>query len=186
MSRYLHARPRGVLVWLAVSPLSLERQLFEHLLGARDAVALNVPALAVALGHPVQAIARALFALNRHASIAVRDAAASVTAVAPGGLASLPQDMVDIAGQRGEIMLASADGFCIAQAGLPSERAEAVAAQLSLGIWPVMSFRAALQVGGRVLNFCASSEIDLAHPAMLRLGAHLVRGGHSFPVLASV
>lgn len=185
MSRYLLPRPGGVLTWLSVRPPSLERRLFEHLLGAPAAVELNVQALASALCHPVQAIARALFALNRQASIEVQDGAASLPAASPAlraglrqGIAGLAQDLIDISGGRGEIMLASDDGFCIAQAGLSAQRAQALAAHLPRDDGSAMPFRMQLCFADRTLYFCASSRIDLKHPVMLRLGADLVQGCH--------
>ncbi|MFZ3139956.1 hypothetical protein [Polaromonas sp.] len=185
MSRYLLPRPGGVLTWLSVRPPSLERRLFEHLLGAPAAVELNVQALASALRHPVQAIARALFALNRQASIEVQDGAASLPAASPAlraglrqGIAGLAQDLIDISGGCGEIMLASDDGFCIAQAGLSAQQAQALAAHLPWDDGSVMHFRMQLCFADRTLYFCASSRIDLKHPVMLRLGAHLVQGCH--------
>ena len=184
MSRYLLPRPGGVLTWLSVRPPSLERRLFEHLLGAPAAVELNVQALASALCHPVQAIARALFALNRQASIEVQDGAAPLCAAASPalraglrqGIAGLAQDLIDISGGCGEIMLASDDGFCIAQAGLSAQRAQALAAHLPWDDGSAMNFRMQLCFADRTLYFCASSRIDLKHPVMLRLGADLVQG----------
>ena len=186
MSRYLLPSPGGVLIWLCARPASLERRLFEHLLGAPEAVELNVPALASALRHPAQAIARALFALNRQASIAVHDSAVPRRAPASPamragvrqGIAGLEQDLIDISGGCGEIMLASDDGFCIAQTGLPAQQAQALAARLPWDDGSVMQFRMQLCFTDRTLYFCASSRIDLKHPVMLRLGAHLVQGCH--------
>lgn len=183
MGRYLQPRPAGVLAWLCVKPPSPERRLFEHLLGAADAVALDVPALARALSLPARTVARALFALNRHSSVAVQDsaeplAAAASPAMHPAaglGLAALAQDMAGIAQPQGQIMLASDDGFCIAQAGLSAPQAQRLAAQLPLGDGAAPNFHAALCFGDRTLHFYASPAIDLAHPLMLRLGARLLR-----------
>ena len=184
MSRYLQAQPDGVLVWLSVRPPSLERRLFEHLLAAPQTLELNVPALAAALGHPVPSVARALFVLNRHASIAVQDGVAPLSAAASPamrggmhqGISGLDQDLTDICCEQGEIMLASDDGFCIAQAGLSPERAQWLAAQLPSGDGLTQSFRAVLCFGGRTLHFYASPGINLKHPLMLRMGVHLLQG----------
>lgn len=184
MTRYLRARPGGVLTWLSVRSPSPERRLFEHLLDASDRVELNVPALAASLCLPARAIARALFALNRHSSIAVQDAAAPLAAAASPvlhragrpGLAGLEQDLMEIAQAHGEMLLASEDGFCIAQAGLSPEGAQRLAARLPLGGELATSSRTALCFGDRTLHFYASSGIDLKHPLMLRLGARLLRG----------
>lgn len=181
--RYLQARPGGVLTWLSVRPPSPERRLFEHLLGAPDAVELNVPALAARFCLPARTLARALFALNRHASVAVQDAADTLpVAAGPApqgagrpGLAGLEQDLIDIAQAQGEMLLASNDGFCIARAGLSPQRAQQLAARLPLGDEGGAGFRAALCFGDRTLHFYASAGIDLKHPLMLRLGARLLR-----------
>ncbi|CAN5398113.1 hypothetical protein BH10PSE16_BH10PSE16_42440 [soil metagenome] len=184
MSRYLQPKPGGVLTWLSVRPPSLERRLFEHLLATPEAVELNVQALASALCHPVQAVARALFALNRQASIEVQDSApraAASPAMRKGlrpGIAGLAQDLVEISGKCGEIMLSSDDGFCIARAGLSAERAELLAAHLPLDKGSVMNIQMQLVFAGRTLYFCASPGVDLKHPVMLRLGTHLVQGCH--------
>ncbi|MDQ3059297.1 MAG: hypothetical protein M3R45_07175 [Pseudomonadota bacterium] len=184
MPRYLQVRPGAVLAWLSMKPASLERRLFEHLLGAPQAVALNVPALAAALRQPARAIARALFALNRQAGIAVQEAAAPpcgaanpASGAACRGLAGLEQDLRDISCGNGQMMLACEDGFCIAQAGLSPAQAQSLAAQLALGDGPAASHcRAALSFGDRTLHFYASAGIDLKHPLMLRLGARLLQG----------
>lgn len=186
MSRYLQPKPGGVLAWLSVSSPSVERCLFEHLLGAPEAVELNVKALAATLRHPVQSVAQALFALNRHASIAVHDDAKALSrdailAMSQGrrrGIASLDQDLVEISQDKGEVLLASEDGFCIARAGMDAKRAQWLAAQLSLGRGPATSFQVAFSFGRRTLHFCASPDVDLDHPAMLRLGAHLMQSCH--------
>ena len=183
MARYLQARPAGVLAWLCVKLPSPERRLFEHLLGAPDAVAFDVPALARALGLPARAVAHALFALNRHSSVAVEDSAEPLAAAASPamhsaaglGMAALAQDMAQIAQPHGQIMLASSDGFCIAQAGLSAPQAQRLAAQLCRGDSSVPDFHEALCFGDRTLHFYASAGVDLAHPLMLRLGARLLR-----------
>ena len=72
-------------------------------------------------------------------------------------------------------MLASDDGFCIAQAGLSPQRAQSLAAQLPLGDGSVPDFHAALCFGDRTLHFYASPGIDLKHLLMLRLGARLLQ-----------
>lgn len=182
--RYLQARPGGVLTWLSVRPPSVERRLFEHLLGAPDAVEFNVPALAVRFSLPARTLARALFALNRHASVAVQDAVDPLPAApspAPeeagrAGLAGLEQDLIDIAQAQGEMLLACSEGFCIARAGLSPQRAQQMAARLPLGDEEGPSFRTALCFGDRTLHFYASAGVDLKHPLMLRLGARLLRG----------
>jgi hypothetical protein len=182
--RYLRARPGGVLTWLSVGPPSLERRLFEHLLGAPEAVEFNVPALAARFSLPARTLARALFALNRHASVAVQDAADPLPAAASPalreavrpGLAGLEQDLIDIVQAQGEMLLACSDGFCIARAGLSPQRAQQLAARLPLGDEGGTSFRTALCFGDRRLHFYASAGIDLKHPLMLRLGARLLRG----------
>ena len=186
MSRYLRARPDGVLDWLSVKPASLERRLFEYLLAAYDDVELNVPALAAALTHSSQSIARALFVLNRHSSIDVKESSspspdlahAAKSQKTPRGIANLEQDLIDIAQTQGEILLASDDGFCIAQTGMSPEQAQLLAAHLPSDKYPTMSFQARLHFGENTLHFGASPGIDLKHPAMLKLGAHLLHGCH--------
>jgi hypothetical protein len=189
MARYLQARPEGVLAWLCVKPPSVERRLFEHLLGAPEAVALDVPALAANLCLPARAIAHALFALNRHSSVAVQDSAEPFAMAANPqmhtpwrrGMADLEQDLIAISQASGQMLLACDDGFCIAQAGLSPARAQSLAAQLPLGKSAAPNFQAALCLGDRRLHLHASPDIDLKHPLMLRLGARLLRICHRSP-----
>lgn len=175
-ARHLTPSPGGVLTWLGQPMVSLERRLFEHILLTGRPQPIDMHGLAEQLGEPVAAIARALFALNRHQSLSIlEEAPAARGGWQVVGLGGLADELVALASPGQRLLLASADGLCIARAGWTRYEAEVMAAR------PPEDHRrnhgeiVPLHFAGRSFQLSCNARIDLRNPALLRLGHRLLR-----------
>jgi len=176
-SRYLIPTPAGVLACLGQPPGSEQRRLFERILLNGRPQPIDMPGWGTELGHPVAAIARILFGLNRSQSVSVlEEAPPSNLAWAHTGLNGLINDLVALATPGQKLLVASADGFSIARVGWSSYEADVMATRQPRDYTPSQGEIWPLYLGSRCFYLSANARIDQKNPALLNLGYRLLRG----------
>lgn len=134
-----------------------------------------VPAeLAGRFGLGVTDFSRALFELNRGNALQVTEQAHDHTQEFCYDHALLRDDLRQLGGDQPQLLLAGADGLCLAQQGLPEEVCSTQAAACPTGKDPQFAWVLPLHLGLHVVHLCARHPIDTAAAPMLRLVRRLI------------
>lgn len=176
----LQPTPAGVLHWLAPASRGLERQLLEGLL--RRGTGSPLPSLThTRHTPPPQPVLRALFALLRTEALSVHHRPlpglsphAATSSWACQGLAALQEDLSDWARPGQCLLLSGGDGLPLASVGWSAYEGSVLAARTSQPPPPGMA-RRALRIGPWPLQLSWTGDLDLQHPALLRLAFRLLQ-----------
>lgn len=174
MSRYLDIRAQGVAQWLTTAPGSPAQRLFWGLLQLPASAPLVPAELAHRFGLAVPECSRALFELNRGNGLQVQDQARDHTRDFVYDHALLCEDLRQLGGDTPQLMLAGADGLCLAQQGLPEEVCHDQAAICHEGPSKAFPCVIPLHLGELVVHLCSPQAIDTAHASLLRLVRRLM------------
>lgn len=176
-ARHFIPTPAGVLSCLGQLTGGDERRFFEHILLTGRPQPIDMPGFGAALGQPVAAIARIMFALNRTQSISVLEEAPSARSTwARTGLSGLTNDLVALASPGQKLLLASDDGFSIARVGWSSYEAEVMANRRPRDYTPGHGEIWPLYLGSRCMYLSSNARIDQKNPVLLHLGYRLLQG----------
>jgi len=174
VSRYLEVQAQGLLAWLGSPPDTPAQKVFTGLLRLPHSVALVPARLADQFGLELPELSRALFELNRRQSLLVTDRAYDHGGDFRYDFALLCEDLRSLAVGTPQLMLASADGLCLARQGLSEEDCLQAAAHCHDGPDAGFSLMAPLHLGATVLRLFSRAGIDAASPALLRLVRRLI------------
>lgn len=174
MTRYLEIQTQGVLAWLGEPPVAPAQRVFSGLLHLPRSAPLVAAQLAEQFGMDLQEFSRALFELNRRQSLRVTEQALDHTAQFHFDFALLCEDLRELGADQPGLLLATADGLCLAQQGLPEEVCIRQAALCHRG--PSQEFPRVipLHVGNRTVYLCSAQDIDPSSAALLRLTRRLI------------
>lgn len=174
MTRYLEVQVQGVLAWLGQPPTAPAQRVFSGLLHLPRSAPLEAATLARQFGLGLEDFSRALFELNRTRSLRVTEEASDHAAQFQADLALLLEDLRELGADRPGLMLATADGLCLAQQGLSDEVCSRQAALCHRGPNPEFPCLVPLHVGDRPIHLCSTHEIDASSAALLRLTRRLI------------
>lgn len=174
MTRYLELQEQGVPAWLDQPPTSPAQRVFSGLLHLRRSAPLVAATLAEQFGMGLEDFSRALFELNRSRSLRVTDEAHDHSAQFDADFALLCEDLRELGADQPGLMLATADGLCLAQHGLSEERCSRQAALCHRGPSPEFPCVMPLHVSGRTIRLCSTRDIDPSSAALLRLARRLI------------
>lgn len=174
MNRYLEIRAPGIVDWLSRPPDSPAQQVFWGLLQLPCSVPLVPAQLAERFGMNLPDLSRALFELNRRNSLLVTHEAVDHAPEFDHDFALLCEDLRSLAEETPRLMLATADGLCLAQHGLPKEVCTQQAAICHQG--PNQEFPCVipLHLGSRTVRLCSPQPIPASSAALLRLARRLI------------
>lgn len=181
MNRYLDVQAQGVLEWLGSPPDSPAQKVFAGLLRLPHSAPLLPARLAEQFGLDLQEFSRALFELNRRQSLQVTEQPSDYRSDFHYDFSLLCDDLRSLAQGEPQIMLASADGLCLAQQGLAEEACLRQAARCHEGPDAELALVAPLHLGSTMLRLCSRTTINMASPALLRLARRLI----SLPVCSN-
>lgn len=173
MNRYLDVQAQGVLEWLGSPPVSPAQKVFVGLLRLPHSAPLVPARLAEQFGLALPDFSRALFELNRRKSLLVTEKVCDHSGDFHYDFTLLCADLRGLATGSPELLLASADGLCVAQQGLSEDDCTAQAARCHQGHGNGFALVAPLHLGTTVLRLCSRVAIDGASPALLRLARRL-------------
>lgn len=177
--RYVKPWGTGLLHWLDHAEDHASRRLLVYLILSGKPVPLNIAELAQTLDLSANALAKAMFSLNREECISVldhcSDALVEKSWLVEDGLAGLEQDMASLLKPRQGVLLASEDGLLLASVGVSAYEAEVLAVQIrpesaSRGVWSSRWLR----VGVHRFVLMWSHELDVRHVGLLQMGARLL------------
>lgn len=177
--RYVKPWGTGLLHWLDRDNDNASRRLLVYLILSGKPVPLNIAELAETLNLSANALAKAMFSLNRDECISVLEQASSALAEKSwlaAGLAGLEQDMASILKPRQGMLLASEDGLLLASVGVSAYEAEVLAVQVRpdsserQGAWQARWLKA----GSHRFVLMWSHELDVRHVGLLKMGARLL------------
>lgn len=174
MTRYLEIQAQGVLACLGQPPVTPAQRVFSGLLQLPRSAPLVAAELAARFGLELEDFSRALFELNRSRSLRVTDDARDHAAQFQPGIALLHEDLCALGASRPELLLATDDGLCLAQQGLPEELCLRQAALCHRGPSAEFPWVFPLHLGSRVIHLCSRHDIDTASAALLGLARRLV------------
>lgn len=174
MNRYLEVQAQGLLEWLGSPPHSPAQKVFAGLLRLPHSAPLVPARLADQFGLALPDFSRALFELNRSKSLQVTEQPSDHASDFLYDFALLRTDLQSLAEGTPELMLASVDGLCLAQAGLSEEDCLREAARCHEGPGAGFPLVAPLHLGTSVLRLCSRTGIDAASPSLLRLARRLI------------
>lgn len=180
-SRYVHARPLGVLLWLTPSTKdSAESALFRYLLRVMEPVLLDIPTLSAQLELAAPNLAQALFSLNRTGAIQIGTFTTvnKITPPSQRGMTALPLHLAQLAAQSAHpAVLADSAGLCIASAGLSPVEAQSVAAGIARPLALESCSRTSIDLGKECVYLTTSRAAQDDHSALLQL-AHCLLTFH--------
>lgn len=174
MTRYLDIQARGVGQWLSSPPAAPAQRVFWGLLQMPRSAPLVPAELADRFGLDVADFSRALFELNRGHALQVTEQARDHAEHFVYDFDLLCADLRHLGSDTPQLMLASADGLCLAQLGLPEEICLQQAARCQHGASKEFPSVMPLHLGERVLHLCSPGTIDATNAALLRLARRLV------------
>lgn len=174
MNRYLDIQSQGIPRWLASPPTSPAQRVFWGLLQMASSAPLVPAELARRFGLTVPELSRALFELNRANSLRVHEQAQDHEQDFIYDFALLCEDLRELGGDEAKIMLASDDGLCLAQAGLPEEVCNHQAAVCPAGPNNEFPCVVPIHLGRSVVHLCAHRAILTAGAPLLRLVRRLL------------
>lgn len=130
--------------------------------------------LAERFGLGVPDVSRALFELNRGSGLRVTEQARDHAAQFVYDFDLLCEDLRQLNADQAPLMLAGADGLCLAQQGLPEEICIHQAAICHLGASKEFPCVIPLHLGARVVHLCSPVGIDAKSAALLSLARRLI------------
>lgn len=134
-----------------------------------------VPAqLAERFGLSVPEFSRALFELNRCKSLYVTQEAYDHTAQFHHDVVLLCEDLRALAMDGQQLLLASADGLCLAGLGLSEKVCTHQAAVCHQGSSQDFPYVIPLHLGTHIVRLCSAEKIDGANAALLRLARRMI------------
>lgn len=174
MTRYLELQVQGVLAWLDQPPTSPAQRVFSGLLHLPRSAPLVAATLAEQFGLGLEDFSRALFELNRSRSLRVTEQAYDHSAQFRADFALLCEDLRELGADQPGLLLATADGLCLAQHGLTEECCIRQAALCHRGPSQEFPCMIPLHVGGHTIHLCSTQDIDPSSAALLRLTRRLI------------
>ncbi len=175
MSRYLALQAQGLAQWLGRPPTSPVQRVYLGLLHLPRSAPLAPARLAERFGLELPDFSRALFELNRSASLQVCETEEDHSAEYAADHALLCAELGRLAGPA-PALLAGNDGLCLAQQGLTEAAGTEEAARCHQG--PSRDFPCVmplyLDLGGRPIHLCSPQPIDATSTALLRLARRLI------------
>ncbi|MEK9951255.1 MAG: hypothetical protein VW687_03705 [Curvibacter sp.] len=174
MSRYLDIHAQGLTQWLGAAPASPAQRVYWGLLQMPASAPLVPAELAERFGLAVPEFSRALFELNRGKGLQVQTQVHDHTQEFVYDHALLCEDLRELGGPTPQLMLAGADGLCLAQQGLPEEVCSHQAAVCHAGPSPAFPCVIPLHLGERVVHLCSPQVLDTACAPLLRLVRRLL------------
>lgn len=174
MTRYLQVQAQGIPRWLGQPATTPAQRVFWGLLQMPGDVALVPAELAARWGLALADFSRALFELNRDHALRVSAEAHSHADQFSYDFALLREDLRQLGGENPQLLLAGADGLCLAQQGLPDEVCTYQAAVSHAGSSREFPCVVPLHLGAAVVRLCSPHAIDTANAALLRLVRRLI------------
>lgn len=174
MTRYLEIQVQGVLAWLGQPSTSPAQRVFSGLLHLPRSAPLVAATLAEQFGMDLEDFSRALFELNRSRSLRVTEEAHDHSAQFHADFALLHEDLRELGADGPQLMLATADGLCLAQQGLAADICSRQAALCHRGPSQAFPCMIPLHVGSRTIHLCSTQAIDASSAALLRLTRRLI------------
>lgn len=160
--------------WLSRPLDSPAQKVFSGLLQLPSSPLLVPAQLAERFGMSVQEFSRALFELNRRNSLLVTQESHDNAADFRYDHALLCADLGVLVADRPQLLLATAEGLCLAQQGLHEEICIHQAALCHQGPSKEFPYVMALHLGSSVVRLCSPQKIDASSSALLRLARRLI------------
>lgn len=174
VTRYLELQARGAAQWLSSPPVSSAQKVVWGLLQMPHAAPLVPAELASRFDLEVAEFSRALFELNRSQALQVIEQAQDHAEHFVYDFELLRADLRLLGTGTPQLMLASADGLCLAQHGLPEDVCMRQAVLCHHGASQEFPSVLPLYLGERAVHLCSPGAIDASNSALLRLARRMI------------